>query len=124
MKARGLNRLPWLVFALILAGAIAGITYVRSTVVPFRQFAPGMTEALRRIEPSDRINRLIRRAKFDFFLAPIAGRHDQLQFAQAYQKGDEVQIIFRPATASGTVIIYAYTLHNEKALWKSEAPSD
>lgn len=107
--------------------ALAGLIYIRLTIVPFRRFDVGsftITKGFDRIEANQLTERFINRAKWDFFISPIAGRRDKLRFWQAYRQGDEEHLLFRPATSSGTAIVYAFTLHDEKPIWKTEVPVD
>ncbi len=112
----------WPIYICLVIVLVACGIYVRSTAVPFRQFDLKFIHGFHRLGADERLNHLIKRAKWDFLIDPVAGRGDELQFFQAYQKDNEVQIVFRRANSSGVIVIYSFSLHDGKPLWKSEAP--
>lgn len=115
--------LKWVFVCIVLTG-VSGLIYLYFTSIPFRQSDTTMMDGARRIERNDRLEHFIKRAKWDFLIAPGPERRDQLHFAEAWQKGDQVLLVFRKANSSGIVILYAFALHDEKPLWKSSAPVD
>ncbi len=112
----------WLLSVCVVIVAIFGLTYFSFTTVPFRQFDVKMMDGFHRIERNERLEHFIKRSKWDFLIAPGPERRDQLHFAEAWQKGDQVVLVFRKASSSGIVIIYVFALRDEKPLWKSSAP--
>jgi hypothetical protein len=113
MSKRTVFRIVALLLLLVVAALIAGIAFLRVYAIPP---CDSVNRSWRATDSSE-LNPLgwssiIRRAKFDYIIAPIDGTHRLLVFQRAYRPNDsDVDLVFTPSGVADVLIVYRYNWH-------------
>jgi hypothetical protein len=114
----------WSIIAILFVSAIVICSeYYRCCTVPVRQFATQawlQTESLSDVSSDSKIQRMIKAATRDHYIAPVHGMPRKLIFLRAAAVApNDIYLIFWPAGVAVTTIRYRGDRDSERLYWKT-----
>lgn len=115
----------WLLFVVLLAVFIVALLFFGLTAAPVRELysqdrSNVPVSVLPEYTVDSQINRLIRRAKLDYFIAPVPRWRGTLIFKEARLAApNDIYLIFMPKGEAENMIVYCCARESDRLLWKA-----